>query len=77
MTEYEIKNHIHNIMRMRMPGNSRVELMQSFMEQQQREAFATGKAQAYKEMLAAIRKIAEKEKAENAVKAQPGRADDI
>jgi hypothetical protein len=77
MTGNEIKKQVQSIFRMRLPEHQRVELLQGFIEQQQREAFATGKAQAYREMFSVIRELAGKEKTAQAVEelpTQPGRA---
>lgn len=59
MTGAEIKKQIQSIMHTKLPEHQKLELLRGFIEQQQREAFATGKATAYKEMFSVIRKMAD------------------
>lgn len=74
MTGIEIRKQIQSIMRMKMAESNRLDILTGFVAQQQREAFATGKAEAYKEMFSVIRKLAGEEKTEQAIETQPGRA---
>lgn len=66
MTEKEIKNNIQKTLTLFASHHSTVDLLYQIVEQQQREAYAEGKAQAYKEMFSVICELAGKEKTEMA-----------
>lgn len=66
MTEKEIKNNISKTLTLFASYHSTVDLLYQIVERQQREAYAEGKEQAYKEMFYVICELAGKEKAEMA-----------
>lgn len=61
-----IRKQIYGILDASMVNHRKAEMLMSVAEQMQKEAYATGKAQAYREMFSVIRELAGMEKAAKA-----------